>query len=102
MTDPSHAAPGVEGRYSPFVPLLVFFLAAAAWSGFQYRQLQLEKATLAALHAGQQTLVEQAQKVRTTLDTLALETQKLADGGNASAQVVVDELRKRGITINRP
>jgi hypothetical protein len=33
---------------------------------------------------------------------LALETQKLADAGNPNARTVVDELRKRGITINRP
>jgi hypothetical protein len=102
MTDPNQIAPEADGRYSPFVPLLVFFLAAAAWSGFQFRQLQLEKVTLTALQDGQQPLIEQAEKVRTTLDALALETQKLADAGNPRAQVVVEELRKRGITINRP
>jgi len=46
--------------------------------------------------------VEQAQKVRQTLDRLASETQRLADGGNANARLVVEELRKRGVTINRP
>jgi hypothetical protein len=33
---------------------------------------------------------------------MAVETQKLADLGNANARLIVDELRKRGITINRP
>lgn len=73
-----------------------------AWSGFQFRQLQLEKATLTTLRTNQQELVQQAEKVRSTLDRLALETQKLADAGNPSARIVVDELRKRGVTINQP
>jgi hypothetical protein len=46
--------------------------------------------------------VQQAEKVRSTLDRLALETQKLADAGNPSARIVVDELRRRGVTINPP
>jgi len=87
---------------SPFIPLAIFFLAAAAWSGFQFQQLHLESDALGALRANQDAQLQQAQKVRATLDAMALETQKLADAGNANAQLVVEELRKRGITINRP
>lgn len=87
---------------SPFVPLLVFFLAAAMWSAFQFLQLQLESETLVVLRANQEAQLQQAQKVRATLDAMALQTQKLADAGNANARLVVEELRKRGITINRP
>lgn len=90
-----------EGR-PVFVPLLIFFGAGFAWSAFQFRQLQLESDTLAALRANQDAQLQQAQKVRGTLDALALETQKLADAGNPNARLVVEELRKRGITINRP
>lgn len=52
--------------------------------------------------ASQDITIDGKVKVRATLDALALETRKLADAGNANARVVVDELRKRGITINRP
>jgi hypothetical protein len=34
------------------------------------------------------------------LDTVARETAQLADGGNQNAKRIVDELRKRGVTIN--
>jgi hypothetical protein len=87
---------------SPFVPLLVFFAAAVAWSGFQFLQLELEGESLQALRGNQEAQVQQAQRVRATLDAMAVETQKLADLGNANARLIVDELRKRGITISRP
>jgi hypothetical protein len=91
---------GQKGR-TPFVPLLIFFAAAVAWSAFQFYQLQLESATLATLRANQDPQLQQAQRVRSTLDTMALETQKLADAGNPNARLVVEELGKRGITIKR-
>ena len=81
---------------------MVFFVAATAWSGFQWYQLQLESETLTALRGNQASQLQQAQKVRATLDAMAQETQRLADTGNANARLVVEELRKRGITINRP
>jgi hypothetical protein len=97
------ASDSAEARtFSPFVPLLVFFLAWLAWAAFQAVQLHEENKTLQALRASQQDQMQQANKVRQTLDALALETQKLADAGNTNAKLVIDELRKRGITVNRP
>jgi hypothetical protein len=103
--EPSHARRGSRSRpeprtHGPFVPLLIFFVAALAWSAFQFYQLRLERGSLAALHANQENLVQQSQKVRAALDALASQTQRLADRGNPNAKLVVDELRKRGITIN--
>lgn len=94
--------PTEEARRSVFLPLLVLMLALAAWTGFQTDQLRREGQALATLRTNQDGPVQQGQKIRQTLDLLATETQRLADGGNANARVVVDELRKRGITINRP
>lgn len=91
-----------SGGRSPFVPLVIFFLAAAGWSAFQFQQLELESDALHALRANQEAQLQQAQKVRATLDAMAVETQKLADAGNTNARLVVEELRKRGVTINRP
>lgn len=87
---------------SPFLPILIFFLAWLAWGVFQAVQLHEESKSLDGLRASQQPQVEQAQRVRQTLDTLALETQKLAEAGNQNARLVIEELRKRGITVNRP
>ena len=99
---PAAHAPAREEQTSAFVPLLILMAALAIWTGFQTFQLTHEREALAALRVNQEAQVQQAQKVRQTLDQLASETQKLADGGNANARIVVEELRKRGVTINRP
>jgi site-specific recombinase len=91
-----------ERTRSPFVPLLILLAALLAWTVFQTVQLRGESESLGALRAGQETQFQQAQRVRQTLDQLATQTQLLADAGNPNARIVVEELRKRGVTINRP
>ena len=44
--------------------------------------------------------MDNAGKLRTSLDGLAADTQRLADRGNPTAALLVTELKKRGITIN--
>lgn len=85
---------------SAFVPLLIVLLTATGWAGFQFYQLRQEAVALKALHANQDNPIQQAQRVRQTLDSLAAQTKRLADGGNPNARAVVDELGRRGITIN--
>ena len=82
------------------LPVVVFALAVLAWFGFQTSQLLAERAQLNVAIAAQETQVKQAKKLRADLDALARDTAKLAAGGNANAQLLVDELRKRGVTIN--
>ena len=89
-----------SGSYSAFVPLLLFGLAVLAVLAWQLVLLGSEREALNAAHAGQQQTVDNAGKLRASLDALAADTQRLADGGNASAAALVAELRKRGITIN--
>jgi len=86
--------------HSPFVPLLLLALTLVTWVAFQTYQLSNESRQLTQLRSGQDAQVEAAGKVRASLDTVATATAQLADGGNASARVLVAELRKRGITIN--
>jgi hypothetical protein len=85
---------------SAFWPLLILGLAAASWSGFQTYQLVQEHEALKKLHANQEALVQNAVKLRAQLDGIAADTQRLADAGNANAQGIVNELRRRGVTIN--
>jgi hypothetical protein len=87
---------------SPFAPLLILLLGMNAWSGFQLHHLLLESDSLAAARAGQEGALQQAQRVRQALEAVANETRKLADAGNPNAKTVVEELRKRGVTINPP
>ncbi len=53
-----------------------------------------------AAHASQQQTVDNAARLRASLDAIAADTQRLADSGNANARLLVEELRRRGITIN--
>ena len=87
---------------SPFVPMVLGGLALLGWLGFQTYGLFSERESLTAAHTAQQQTVDNAGKLRASLDALAADTQRIADAGNPSARLLIDELRKRGITINAP
>lgn len=89
-----------SAHHSPFVPLLLGGLAVMGWLGFQAQQLMTEREALATAHASQQQTVDNAAKLRASLDALAADTQRMAQAGNPSARVLVDELARRGVTIN--
>lgn len=93
------AAPPSPGPYSVFVPALLVALAVVASLGFQAVQLVAEQQRLQAALSGLEAQQQAAVKLRASLDAVATATAKLAAGGNANARVVVDELRKRGVTI---
>jgi hypothetical protein len=85
---------------TPFVPLLLLMIGLLMWSGAQMLQLFSERSTLKTLLSNQAAPYAASQKLRTQLDAVASGTQRLADQGNPNARLVVEELRKRGITIN--
>lgn len=87
-------------RHGSFVPLLLLTLAVGCWFGFQTAQLMKERDTMRATLVAQEKNVQDALKLREALDAVARETAQLADGGNENAKLIVDELRKRGVTIN--
>lgn len=92
-------APPARGQGLPTTLLalsLLVVLGHHAWQAEQDRQ------ALVAAHAGQQQTVDNATRLRGSLDALAADTQRLADAGNPNARVLVEELRKRGITIHAP
>jgi hypothetical protein len=97
---PAPRSAAVAASASPFLPLLLSMLALAVWLGHQAWQLAADRQSLQAAHAAQQPTVDNAAKLRTSLDALAADTQRLADGGNPNAKLLVDELKKRGVTIN--
>lgn len=97
---PSPSSPAATLTASAFLPLLLGLLALAVWLGLQVWQLATDRESLQAAHAAQQPTVDNAAKLRTSLDALAADTQRLADAGNPNAKLLVDELKKRGVTIN--
>jgi hypothetical protein len=100
---PSASAAGASAAARPhgaFAPLMLFGLALFVVLGWQTWLLASERDALGTAHTNHQQTVDNAGKLRASLDTLAADTQRLADGGNASAALLVAELKKRGVTIN--
>jgi hypothetical protein len=87
-------------RPSPWLAVTLLTIALVAWFGFQTYQLVRERAGLQAARASQEPTIEQAQKLRTQLDAISKKTLELAKQGNAGATLIVEELARRGVTIN--
>lgn len=85
--------------HSIFLPVLLLAFAFLFWTGFQTMQLVREGAAMSSAYQNQDQLVQNATKMRKSLDTIAKETQKLADQGNPNAKLLIDELKKHGVNI---
>ncbi len=85
---------------SAFVPMLLTTLAVLGWFGFQALQLLEDRDTIQTARVAQQQTVDNAARMRASLDALAADTQRMAEAGNVNARTLVDELEKRGVTIN--
>jgi hypothetical protein len=104
-THPTHARVAAIGAQPAkaagvFVPLSMLALAVVVWLGFQCVQLALEHRQIGAAQAIIDPQEQTAIKIRSSLDGVATATAKLAAEGNPTARAIVEELRKRGVTIN--
>jgi|GEM_PF-1488741 len=101
---PTHTPSSTATATATATPLLipVFVLASAVllWVLFQSYSLFNERQALLAAAAQLAPQAETATKVRASIDSIAAGVKRLADGGNANARVIVDELARRGVTIN--
>jgi hypothetical protein len=100
LAQPRPTSPPAAQPTSAFVPLLLLGIAFTAWTVFQTVELVGERTNLHSVRTAQQQQLEQSQRVRTALSSLAADTQKLADGGDAGAKQVIDRLHQNGITVN--
>ncbi len=98
-TDIVPALSAATGR-SVFLPALLVALAVTGWSGFQTWQLVKERSALTNGIAEQTPQMEQSEKLRDALQKLASGLAAVAKQGNANATIVVEELRRNGITID--
>ena len=92
----------VVARASSFIPTLLLGLAFVAWLGFQATQQLMERQQLTLAQATLEPQELAANKLRASLEAVATSTARLATAGNVNARVIVEELRKRGVTINAP
>jgi hypothetical protein len=97
MAQPASADPRTA---SPFWPMLLLALALLGFFGFQTAQLWRERGQLEQALTALQPQVEAASRSRSAIDRLALNTNRMAEQGNANARAIVEELRRRGVTIN--
>ncbi len=95
-----HKPTNSSGASSVNLSLLFLIIALLMWFGFQTIQLVNERNSLKSLDGNQEQTMINSQKMRTQLDAIAAGTKRLADQGNANAQLVVQQLAKNGININ--
>lgn len=81
----------------PFILLAIALLLGLVSHGLE---IYWQRDALLTLRQNQEPQIQAASKVRTQLDSIARETAVLAGRGNANARLVIDELDKRGISIN--
>lgn len=98
----SSASSAFDDRRSAFVPLTLCALALVVFFASQCVESWNQRQAMQAAHQSQQQTVDNASRLRASLDALGADTQRLADGGNANAALLVTELRRRGITITLP
>jgi hypothetical protein len=88
--------------WGAFVPLLLLILALLSQVVFQRIQLRNESESLNAQRVQQKQPLEEAQKLRAQLESLAGATATLAEQGNQNAVRLRDFLQQQGITIRPP
>ena len=91
---------GDSSMVSAFIPVFILALVLAAWFGFQAMQLRLERDAMRDVMSTQDKQMADSKKLRDSLDAIARGTAQLANAGNANARLVVDELKRRGVTIS--
>ena len=84
--------------------LIVLLLLGAILlqNGYQTYQILDDGDRLRARIDAQETAVQDAQKVRAQLLSIAGQTAALADADNANARVLIERLQAQGVTIRAP
>lgn len=85
---------------SVFLPALLLALAGLGTLATLTHQYLVERELLAARLAASEAQVNESRRVRAALDSLASATKALAVEGNPNARALVDELQRRGVTID--
>jgi cell division protein FtsB len=96
-TEPPPPRPVLPPSPWPAVALLV--LAVLIWFGYQAWNLQREYQSLRAIHAGQETALEQARRRQAQLETTARRVYALSQQGHPNATLIVQELARRGVNF---
>lgn len=89
---------------SSLLLLIVLLLLGAILlqNGYQTYQILDDGDRLRGRISAQEAAVQDAQKVRAQLLSIAGQTAALADAGNANAHLLIERLQAQGVTIRAP
>jgi hypothetical protein len=85
---------------NPWPLLAVLVVAILSWFGYQAWHLQREHRSLVQIRASSEAPLDQARKRRAQLESIMRRTFELAQKGNPGATFILQELARRGVTIN--
>jgi len=83
-------------------PVILVIVSLFVLMAFETGQAIHDRSALEELRRSQETTVQEAVKLRQQLQALAGQTAELANGGDAAAKDVVEEMRKQGFTLTPP
>ena len=81
------------------LPLALLALAFFGMVIFQTFESVRERERIADFRVTQEATMQDGAKLRQQLSTLSARLLQLADGGNANAKAIVEQLRREGVTI---
>ena len=88
-------------NYNPFGPIaFIIVITLLVMVVFQIIQINNERKMLKNIKVSQEGSIQESKKLRAQLDSIASNTARLAIQGNPNAKIIIEELRKRGITVN--
>ncbi len=85
-----------------FVPLLLVVFSVLLMVVGQLIQIMQERDQLAARKASQEKPLQESANVRNQFDSVTTGMARLAAQGNPHAAMLLEELKKQGVTINLP
>ena len=89
-------------QHSVFIPLVIGLVALVGLLAFQAVELWQIRGALRAQREGQNASIEESQKIRQQLATIASKTAELAQKGDPDAKALVDAYAKRGVQFLPP
>ena len=99
MTRSGSGVPEPGGWWLPVVIVVVSFFALIAFeTGYTIH----DRDALAEQRRLQEPAVQEAIKLRQTLEALARKTAQLAADGDEGAKAIVDQMKRQGITMTPP
>ena len=83
-------------------PVILVVVGLFVLMVFETGQAVHDRGGLSDLRHSQEPTVQEAIKLRQQLDSLAGKTAQLAADGDEGAKIVVDQMKRQGISLNPP